>query len=190
VSRSADRSGDVIDADGTPMRQSGMEVARSRPEDRPALAAFLELNNALRAARRGELVDCLAHPALVAWSDGELVGAATYVVENDDCELLTLHARARFTGVGTALVAGVQGVARGAGCTRLWLVTTNDNVDALRFYQRRGFRLARLSPGAVDRSRRTLKPGIPTTGAYGIPLRDELELEMPLLHTGSDDVRT
>jgi len=69
-------------------------------------------------------------------------------------------------------------------------VTTNDNVDALRFYQRRGFRLCRLSPEAVDRSRRTVKPEIPATGAYGIPLRDELELEMPLLRKGSDDVRT
>jgi hypothetical protein len=59
-------------------------------------------------------------------------------------------------------------------------VTTNDNVDALRFYQRRGFRLARVRPGAVDESRRVLKPEIPTVGAYGIPLRDELELEMGL----------
>ena len=70
-----------------------------------------------------------------------------------------------------------------AGCTRLWLVTTNDNVDALRFYQRRGFRLARLRAGAVDESRATLKPEIPTSGSYGIPLRDELELEMDLSAT-------
>ena len=69
--------------------------------------------------------------------------------------------------------------ARDAGCTRLRVVTTNDNVDALRFYQRRGFRMARLRPGAVDRSRALLKPTIPETGDYGIPLSDELELVSP-----------
>jgi ribosomal protein S18 acetylase RimI-like enzyme len=56
-------------------------------------------------------------------------------------------------------------------------VTTNDNVDALRFYQRRGFRLAALRAGAVEDARARLKPEIPWTGADGIELRDELELE-------------
>jgi Acetyltransferase (GNAT) family len=63
------------------------------------------------------------------------------------------------------------------GCARLWLVTTNDNVDALRFYQRHGFRLAAVHRGAVDDSRGRLKPEIPVVGAYGMPLRDEIELE-------------
>jgi ribosomal protein S18 acetylase RimI-like enzyme len=64
-----------------------------------------------------------------------------------------------------------------AGCRRLWLVTTNENVDALRFYQRRECRLVALLPGAVDRSRTTLKHSIPEIGEHGIPLRDELVLE-------------
>ncbi len=81
------------------------------------------------------------------------MGLATYVIDGADCELLTLHARTRFDGVGSALVAAVREVARRSGCTRLWVVTTNDNVDALRFYQRRGFRLAHLRAGAVDESR-------------------------------------
>ena len=66
------------------------------------------------------------------------------------------------------------------GLRRLWVLTTNDNVDALRFYQRRGFRLSALRPGAVDEARRQLKPEIPELGEYGIPIRDEIELEMPL----------
>jgi hypothetical protein len=68
-------------------------------------------------------------------------------------------------------------LARRQGCARLWVITTNDNVDALRFYQRRGFCLVRVHRGAVDRSRAGLKPEIPAVGAYGIPLRDEIELE-------------
>ena len=157
-----------------------VELAARRPEDRPAVEAFLRDRNALRAARRGVLVDSLDHAAVLAWSEGELVGVATYVVEGDVCELLTLHAASSWTGVGSALLAAVQDLAREAGCRRLWVVTTNDNVDALRFYQRRGFRLTHVRPGAVDRSRETLKPEIPRSGAHGIPLRDELELEMTL----------
>ena len=86
----------------------------------------------------------------------------------------------RVTGVGTALVEAVRARALDAGCGLLWVVTTNDNVDALRFYQRRGFRLARLRTGAVDESRETVKPEIPAIGDHGIPLRDEIELEMSL----------
>ena len=56
-------------------------------------------------------------------------------------------------------------------------ITTNDHVDALRFYQRRGFQLAAVHRGAVEDSRGKLKPEIPVVGAYGIPLRDEIELD-------------
>ena len=79
-----------------------------------------------------------------------------------------------------ALIAAVKDIAGRAGCTRLWVITTNDNVDALRFYQRRGFTLAALHAGAVDESRARLKPEIPVFGDHGIPLRDELELEQPV----------
>ena len=92
--------------------------------------------------------------------------------------MLTLHAAHRHRGTGTALIEAIETLARDAGCTRLWLITTNDNVDALRFYQRRGFRLAKLHAGAVDDARARLKPGIPRVGDHGIPLRDELELEL------------
>jgi ribosomal protein S18 acetylase RimI-like enzyme len=157
-----------------------VDLVTSGPEHRSALEAFLQDRNTRWVARRGELVDALAHPAVTAWSDGELTGVATYVVDGEDCELLTLHAATRLTGIGSALLTSVQDIARDAGCRRLWVVTTNDNVQALRFYQRRGFRLARIRVGAVDRSRETLKPEIPWTGAHGIPLRDELELEMTI----------
>ena len=95
-------------------------------------------------------------------------------------EVLTLHAAQQWAGAGSALLAAARRVAEASGARRLWLITTNDNVDALRFYQRRGYRLARVDAGAVDRSRAALKPAIPEVGAHGIPLRDELELELLL----------
>jgi hypothetical protein len=60
------------------------------------------------------------------------------------------------------------------------LITTNDNVAALRFYQKRGFTLAALHKNALEQSRR-LKPQIPLLGLDGIPLRDEIELEIFLM---------
>jgi len=142
---------------------------------------FLARHNADVVARRGDLVDATARPALVVRSpDGEIAGVLTYDIAGAECEILTLHAASRWGGAGTALVDAVRGIAARAGCRTLWVLTTNDNVDALRFYQRRGFRMSALRPGAVDESRQTLKPQIPLTGSYGIPLRDEIELSLPV----------
>ena len=150
-----------------------MTIREREAADRDAVERFLSERHSARVARLGELVDPLEHPALIAErDDGSLAGVLTYVVDGDSCEILTLHVAEQWTGVGTALIAAVERKAR-----RLWLLTTNDNVDALRFYQRRGFRLAELHPGGVDESRARLKPEIPETGEYGIPIRDELILE-------------
>jgi GNAT superfamily N-acetyltransferase len=158
-----------------------MRVRRSEPVDAAAIESFLARWNSLRVARLGVLEQPLDHPSLIAEEDGRLVGVLSYVVDGACCEVLTLHADVRGRGVGTALIAEVKRVATQAGCTRVWLITTNDNVDALRFYQRRGFRLAALHRGAVDHSRVRLKPEIPEVGDYRIPLRDELELERVLV---------
>ncbi len=161
-----------------------MDVRASRPED--GVEAFLTARNADRVARLGALEDALAHPHLVAhYADGALAGVLTYVIGGEECEVLTLHAADRHRGTGTALIEAIETLARDAGCARLWLITTNDNVDALRFYQRRGFRLAKLHAGAVDDARARLKPGIPRTGDHGIPLRDELELELRMFSSPS-----
>jgi GNAT superfamily N-acetyltransferase len=159
-------------------------IRSAGPEDRPRLEPFLERWHSLRVARRGVVEHPLDHPMLIAEDGAELVGALTYVIRAPECEVLTLHADRQWGGVGTALLAEVTRIARDAGCSRLWLITTNDNVDALRFYQRRGFRLAALRAGAVDASRERLKPEIPETGLHGIPIRDELELERELGRDG------
>jgi GNAT superfamily N-acetyltransferase len=150
------------------------------PDDHDQAADFLDRHHSLRVARLGELLHPLRHPALLALDDGRIVAVATYVARSDAVEILTLHSDRRWSGIGTDLVAAVEEVAVSRGCRRLWLVTTNDNVDALRFYQRRGFRMAALHPGAVDRSRAELKPEIPAVGEHGIALHDELVLDKPL----------
>ncbi len=155
-----------------------MRIRDSGPDDHDALAVFLSARGLRRVARLGELVDPLEHPALIAEDSGRLAGVAGYLRGGERWELLTLHARERHAGVGTALVDELCHRAREAGAARLFVVTSNDNLDALRFYQRRGFRLVALHTGAVDRAREELKPEIPAVGEHGIPVRDELELEL------------
>ena len=120
-----------------------------------------------------------ALPALVAEAEGERAGLATYLIEDRDCELVTLDALTVGGGIGGALVEALADTARAAGCRRLHLVTTNDNLPALRLYQRHGFVLTAVRVDGVAVSRRR-KPQIPATGYADIPIRDELVLERAL----------
>ena len=128
---------------------------------------------------RGAVHDPTALPGFVAEEGGDRVGLLTYRVDGADCEVVTIDAFPEGAGAGTALLDAAARAARDAGCGRVWLITTNDNLRALRFYQRRGFRLVAVHPDALERSRE-LKPSIPEIGLDGIPLRDELELELVL----------
>jgi ribosomal protein S18 acetylase RimI-like enzyme len=128
---------------------------------------------------RGQAHDVSRAPSLVALQRGDRVGIVTFRFEHEQCELLTLDAFRKREGIASALLAGVTRHALEHGCRRLWLITTNDNLDAMRFYQRRGMRLVAVHSGAVDEARR-IKPAIPEVGEYGIALHDELEFELLL----------
>ena len=118
-------------------------------------------------------------PGFVVFHGGERTGLLTYSIAGGECEVVTINSLREKRGAGTALILAVENAAREAGCRRVWLITTNDNLNALRFYQKRGYRLVKVDPGAVDRSR-LIKPEIPATGYFGIPIRDEIELEKGL----------
>lgn len=130
-----------------------------------------------RVISRGKIYQPSALPGFVAESGGQLVGLLTYHLDGDECEIVTINAIQPFQGVGTRLLTAVKEKAQAAGCRRLWLITTNDNRPALRFYQRRGFVLAAIHCNAIEKSRE-LKPGIPHIGLDGIPIQDEIELEI------------
>jgi len=157
----------------------GLAVREATLADRPTIDAFLHAHNADVVARRGELVDAREHRALIALDGDRLAGVVTFIPGDGSCEALTVHAAESGGGAGTAMLDALAELAVVEGWRRIWLITTNDNLDALRFYQRRGFRLAELRPGAVDRSRQE-KPQIPRTGDYGIPLHDEIDLALPI----------
>jgi alpha-beta hydrolase superfamily lysophospholipase/N-acetylglutamate synthase-like GNAT family acetyltransferase len=124
----------------------------------------------------GASYDAASLPALVA---GQREGLASYRIDGDQAELITLDARRPGQGTGTALITALVERLEECGVRELCVTTTNDNLRALRFYQRRGFRIAGVRCGALDDTRRQ-KPSIPELGQHGIPIRDEIELRLRL----------
>jgi len=126
----------------------------------------------------GEQLYPAEHAGLAACEVEKAIGLVTYLIRSDECEILTLDSLIEGRGIGSGLVESVRNVARQSGVCRLWLVTTNDNLNLLRFYQKRGFQPVKIHRRAVDESRK-IKPSI-RIGSFGIPIRDEIELEMLL----------
>lgn len=156
---------------------SGIAVRPLAEGDRSWLLRFLEERwGTLIAVGGGRVHQLEQLPGFVAVDGERRVGLLTYAMEGEDCEIVTIDAVEEGRGVGTALIDRLAEHARRSGCRRLHLITTNDNVRAIRFYQRRGFHLIAVRVNAVTESRR-IKPSIPEVGMHGIPLRDELVLE-------------
>jgi GNAT superfamily N-acetyltransferase len=126
---------------------------------------------------RGKIVHPKDVEALAAYHDGRLAGVATWRLEGPVIYLATLNNITEQRGVGGALLEATMKLGREKGCGLLRVIVTNDNLNALGFYQRRGFRIIGITPGAVD-TIRTILPSIPTMGQNRIPMRDEIELEI------------
>jgi GNAT superfamily N-acetyltransferase len=156
-----------------------MKIREKEPKDQSWIEQLLNerWGGEGRIVVHGETFDARTLPAIIA---GEQEGLATYQIRRTHdlsfAELITLDAVMVGAGVGTALIEGLVLRLRAEGVNVIRVTTTNDNLDTLRFYQRRGFRITVVRPGAVDESRR-IKPSIPAIGEYGIPIHDEIELE-------------
>lgn len=154
-----------------------------RPVNKEDKAWIIELCNErwagpMQVVRgRAHYVD--KHPGFIVVQDDRPVGLITYNIDGDQCEITLLNSLVEGKGIGTALIDAVKDTAISTGCQRLWLITTNDNTNALQFFQKRGFALVAVHPNAMEESRK-LKPEIPPLGNDGIPIRDEIELEITL----------
>lgn len=135
---------------------------------------------AIRVVSRRLIEDVTRLPGIVAEKPARRpIGFALLRFDDDDAEVVVLQSLEPGRGAGTALLEAARADAEQAGCRRVWLVTTNDNLHALRFYQRRGWDWVAMHPDAVVESRR-LKPEISLLGAHHIPIRHELEFELAL----------
>ena len=118
-------------------------------------------------------------PGLIAEENSKTVGLLTYKIERNECEIVTLNSLIKHKGIGTLLLDELKKIAEKGGCNRVWVVTTNDNLNALRFYQKNDYKIKKIYPDAVEESRK-IKPQIPLIGENGIPIKDEIELELNL----------
>lgn len=158
-----------------------MQVRRVEPGDRAWIAeAVVGAFASTRVVSRGRVhEDASALDGFVVESDGRPVGCALWEEVDGDAELVVIVTTYRGAGAGTALLDAVVEHARDAKWKRLWLITTNDNTDALRMYQRAGWDWVGWHRDAVHDAR-SLKPELPDRGAHDIPIRHEIELEFPL----------
>ncbi len=159
---------------------SACEIRPIEPRDQTWIREELCRNwGATQISSLGVWYDADRLPGFVATMGGvERVGLATHTPPEPGgrCEVITLSSRVEHAGVGSRLLESCMLAARDAGCTRIHLTTTNDNLRAIEFYQRRGWSLCAVHPGAMDRAR-IAKPTIPERGMHGLPLRDEIEFE-------------
>jgi len=154
------------------------EIREFTEVDRAWVKEFIEVEwGGSTVVSRGQVHDPSSLPGFIALDSDRPLGLVTYNIDDKSCELVTLNSFMEGIGIGAALVESVVVNAKEAGCHRLWLITTNDNTGALRFYQKNGFRLIAVHCDALEESRK-LKPTIPLIGLDGIPIRDELELEI------------
>jgi GNAT superfamily N-acetyltransferase len=160
------------------------------PRDRSSLRRLLRSRwGSEKVVTRGRIHQADELPGFVAVDRcGAILGAITYYIARRQCEVVTLDSVAGGRGIGTELLWAVKRLAVVAGCRRVWLITTNDNTPALRFYQKRGFTLRALRRNAIAKSRE-LKPQIPDLGLGGIPIRDEIELEWAIDAASTRDRR-
>jgi ribosomal protein S18 acetylase RimI-like enzyme len=130
-------------------------------------------------ARRGALIEASDLPGYLAVLNGRRTGLVLVDVRNDELEVVAISTTTRRRGVGHALMAQCVSHARHHGCRRVWLVTTNNNVAAMAFYQRFGMDLCAFHRHAV-RASRVLKPTIPLRDGNDVPIEHELEFEILL----------
>ncbi|MDL2317494.1 GNAT family N-acetyltransferase [Eubacteriales bacterium OttesenSCG-928-A19] len=128
---------------------------------------------------RGERVDMTRADGICAYAGTALVGLITFRARDGVGEILSFNSLREGEGIGSSLLGRCLDTLRAEGCTRVVLITTNDNLHALGYYQRRGFDLIALYLNTMEETRRH-KPGIPLIGENGIPLRHEIELAMNL----------
>jgi ribosomal protein S18 acetylase RimI-like enzyme len=152
-------------------------LRRLTPADLPRLRQFwVEHWGGDEMITRGNIYRPEQLDGFVVENENEWIGLVTFFIKDDECEVTSLDSLREGKGIGTQLIDKAVEEARARKCNRLFLITTNDNLHALGFYQKRGFEIVTVYRGAVNESRKR-KPSIPLVGNDGIPLRDEIELE-------------
>lgn len=125
---------------------------------------------------RGKEIDMTKTEGFYFSEANNIIGLITFIIYENILEITSLDSLRENQGIGSRLVEAVIQEAKERNLHKVILITTNDNINAIRFYQKRGFDMTHLFRNAMDVSRK-LKPEIPLLGENSIPLRHELEFE-------------
>ena len=159
------------------MSDSNLEIRTISDSDRTLIAEFIaEHWGSSFSVSRGKVYHIVDLPGFICVQNGKIAGLITYHIVKKDCEIVTLNSEFENEGLGTQLINKVINAAKKHQCNRVWLITTNDNVNAIRFYQKRGFDWIGFYRDAMIESRK-IKSEIPWYGNDGIPIRHEIEFE-------------
>ena len=155
-----------------------MECERVCSQNRQRVNAFIQEHwHSETMILRGREIDMTKTEGFCFCEDGQFVGLVTYIIYDDVLEITSLDSLHERRGIGSRLLELVRQEAKVRKAKKIVLITTNDNINAIRFYQKRGCDMAGFFRNALDVSRR-LKPEIPLIGENSIPLRHEIEFEM------------
>ncbi len=149
-------------------------------EENREVAKFLEDHwGSVNIVSRGKMTDASKLPRIIARDENsKIAGLITYApdINSGTCEIVSVDAVMQGMSIGSELLKHVEEEVKTSGIKKVWLITTNDNMEAANFYLKNGYKLKRVHLNALEESRK-LKPQIPKIGEYGIPLLHELEFE-------------
>jgi len=164
------------------MNELNFEILEITNADKELVSDFITENwGSPFSVSKGKMHDVANLSGFICKQDDKITGLVTYHIENDECEIVTLDSKINNKGLGSQLIQKVVEVAKENLCNRVWLITTNDNIHAIRFYQKRGFDWINFHRDAMDESRK-LKKEIPKLGNEDIPIRHEIEFEYRLFY--------
>lgn len=116
---------------------------------------------------------------IVEGNEGDGLGVLMFKTEDKECEILSIDSFKEGHGIGTALLNELKKKCQSRGISTLWLITSNDNTYAMKFYQKRGFDMVAVRRNAIIESRK-LKPSIPLVGTDEIEIKHEVEFEIKM----------
>jgi len=162
------------------MNENNLDITEISGSDKSLVSKFIsESWGSVLSVSRSKVYDASTLPGFICKKKNKIIGLLTYNIKDNECEIVTLDSKISNKGLGTKLLNLVIEKAKVNQCERIWLITTNDNTNAIRFYQKRGFEWTGFYKDAMKESRK-IKPEIPELGNDNIPIKHEIEFEYKL----------
>ena len=163
----------------TPLSREDMEFIQKTENDNKAVSKIIKGWGSDVLISRGKPYKAQDLDGVLAHENGKIIGLGLYYIKNNECEIVLLETFDKNKGIGTKIIEKLTGIAKENKCNRIWLVTTNSNIDAIKFYQKRGFDISNIYINAMEEARK-IKPEIPEMADNGIKIKDEIEFEIKI----------